>query len=37
LPQAAEEAFGGVFSDKGVLSKINKNTIIAEAMRLIGH
>ncbi len=35
LPQAAEEAFGGALNDKDLLEKIDKNKIIAEAMRLI--
>lgn len=37
LTQASLEAFGGVFSAQELLSKIDKNTIIADAMRLIEH
>lgn len=37
LPQAGMEAFEGVFSDEEILAKIDKNTLLAEAMRLIEH
>ena len=37
LTQAALEAFGGVYSDEELVHKIDKNSLIAEAMRLIEH
>ena len=37
LTQAALEAFGGVFTKQQLLTKIDKNSLIAEAMRLIEH
>lgn len=37
LTQAALEAFGGVYSDQELLAKVDKNSIVAEAMRLIEH
>lgn len=35
LTQASLEAFGGVYSAEEVLAKIDKNSVIADAMRLI--
>ena len=35
LARAAEEAFGGAYSDEQLLSKINQHQLIADAMRLI--
>ena len=35
LDQAAEEAFGGIYSSEQLLTKIDKNKILAEAMNLI--
>jgi predicted RND superfamily exporter protein len=35
LDQAAEEAFEGIYSSKQLLSKIDKNKILAEAMEMI--
>lgn len=37
LTQASLEAFGGVYSDQELLARIDKNSIVAEAMRLIEH
>ena len=37
LTQAALEAFGGVYTDQELLQRIDKNALIAEAMRLIEH
>ena len=35
LDQAAEEAFEGIYSSEQLLSKIDKNKILAEAMEMI--
>jgi hypothetical protein len=35
LDQAAEEAFGGIYTSEQLLEKINKNKILAEAMQMI--
>lgn len=35
IKQASMEAFGGVYTDKELASKVDENQIIADAMRLI--